>query len=163
MRKYIRVAKYGLGRRIKIEAAKHYPEEYEVTCQHCVENPNLTFQSRQVLVRKDAFLYDVGPSAERRPFSNATFQALLSSVHGINCDIPAALLAFVACKLSQLLSEKDWNSPGHLSQDCKTSYDHFLQLAISHRGVRITGKNGVDEDDVTWLRIYYSAEVRTPY
>ena len=106
------------------------------------------------------------------PFSNRLFQQLVADIQGCNCDIHAPVLAFIAYKLSALLSDEGWNVVGdRLTEDVAksgSSYGEFLELAIRMRSTTIAAAVATAADDdesepppAMWLRVTYNMDVRS--
>ena len=109
------------------------------------------------MLQHHAFLYD---APKQEPFTGSAFQRLVAQIHGVNCEIRAPVIAFIAYKLSQLLGDDSWNVVGQKVDDdaddsFSRGYLEFLDLAIAYRGKTITPVDGH-----TWIRIAYDVAVR---
>ena len=87
---------------------------------------------------------------------------MLAAVHGVNTDVRAPVIAFIAFKLSQLLTCATWNKSGaRVDEDNMGAHARILQLAVSNRGITISAESDADNDEPAdmWIRIVHDLQV----
>lgn len=122
-----------------------------------------TSQERQALLVGDGFIKAARGS---KPFSHPAFQQLVADVVGVNQEIRAPVIAFIAYKLGNLLIDSSWNVLGQKlddSRDTGVGYVRYLDIAIAQRGITIAATIPADDDTEprqTWLRIVHDTQAR---
>ena len=82
-------------------------------------------------------------------------------MQGINRDISGPTIAFIAFKVAQLLSAKEWNLSGSRldTAEDEAVYNRFLKMTSDLHRRTVGPKNTPPEFQEMWVRIIFDAKV----